>query len=303
MQKRDYYDVLGIKKDASGAEIKKAFRTLARKYHPDVNKEKDAEEQFKAVNEAYEVLNDPQKRKTYDNFGHSGLKDSGFSTEGFNPFDIFNQFFNQQGETFFSDDGSGIEDLFGNVFRRHFNNQQNSSAKNPNHIEQGIEISFIDSIKGCNQNFRYNYHENCNECKRTGALNGDTKYIETCKNCNGLGEEMVRRRTIFGNVTNRSKCHVCNGVGKIPSKKCKKCNGKGYGESSKEIELAIPSGIYHGQILRFQNTHNETDIILKIQVFVANSNVFERHENNVYTKLILNPLQALAGGEVQIASP
>ncbi|WP_391592216.1 Molecular chaperone protein DnaJ [[Mycoplasma] cavipharyngis] len=304
MQKRDYYEVLGISRNATDAEIKKAFRTLARKYHPDMNKEKGAEDQFKQINEAYEVLSDPQKRKTYDDFGHSGLENSGFHDAGFNPFDIFNQFFSQQGEAFFvNEEGpGGVDDLFGNVFRKNFNNYQNRT-KNPNEIEQAIEISFVESIKGTKQNFRYTYQSGCESCKKTGALDGDPRYIVTCKKCNGLGEEIIKRRSLFGTVSTRSTCHECHGLGKIPSKKCRHCSGKGYNNLHTEIELNIPPGVVPGQVLIFKNTHKNTEVTLKIQIYVSHSSVFERHGMNIYTKLILNPLQAMIGGNVKIPSP
>ncbi|UUD38132.1 hypothetical protein NPA10_01260 [Mycoplasmoides fastidiosum] len=188
------------------------------------------------------------------------------------------------------------------MFRNNFGNQR-SPNQNPNEIEQGIEISFVESIRGTKQNFRYSYQAKCDPCRGTGALDGDAKNITICKKCNGLGEEIVKRKSLFGVVSTRSRCYTCHGSGKVPIKKCKSCNGNGFNQVTTTLDLTIPAGVRAGQFLIFKNQHGSTEVTLKIQIFVTHSNVFERHGMNIYTKLVVNPLQAMIGGDLKIPSP
>lgn len=298
MNKRDYYEILGISRNATEDEIKKAFRTLARKYHPDINKDPSAEEKFKEVGEAYEVLSDPQKRQSYDQFGHAGLNDQNYGYQHANAYDIFNQFFSQQGENFFGGEVD-LGDLFGNIF----SGGGNRKNTNPNRIEKVISISFIQAVRGQEIKVRYSYQVKCDSCRATGALNGDNKHIEKCNRCHGTGKENVRRRSIFGVLNNIAICSKCDGAGKIPAKKCPSCNGRGVLKMNNEAQLNIPAGIENGQILIFKNQHDQTEVELVIQVQVEPSQFFERNNLNIYTKIIINPLHAIAGGEVKIASP
>lgn len=298
MHKKDYYEILGINQGATEEEIKKAFRVLARKYHPDVNKEKGAEEKFKEIAEAYEVLSDVNKRRSYDQFGHAGLNESGYEYQHGNAYDIFNQFFSQQGESFF---GGGVDlgELFGNIFT----GGSGRKSHNPNRIEKVISISFVQAIRGHELKIRYGYEVKCNICRATGALNGDSKYIERCFRCNGSGKENVRRRSVFGVINNIAICSKCDGAGRMPTKKCHSCSGKGILRMNNEAQLQIPAGIENGQVLIFKNNHDNTEVELVVQIQVEPSQFFERNGLNIYTKIIVNPLHAICGSEVKIPSP
>lgn len=314
--KRDYYEVLGIEKTASEADIKKAFRHLAMKYHPDRNKAPDAEEKFKEINEAYAVLSDPKKRATYDQYGHDGLNQQGFSGGG-DPFDIFNQFFGGRGNgggvhfEFGGDDGEGIDlgDIFGGIFG---GGSRRSSSRKPREtipyqldIQTAIEINFLDSILGCKRDITLKIKSACDECKGTGVAN-DTDATSTCPHCKGSGVIFQRRQTPFGVMQSQTTCPYCNGTGKIVNKPCPKCKGKKFVEELKTFEIEIDPGIQNGQVVRIEgkgNTFNNHIGDLFIQIIVGESKTFKRDGNKVYTALVVDPLLAMVGGEVQVPTP
>ena len=238
MAKRDYYEVLGLQKGASQEEIKKAYRSLAKKYHPDVNKEPGAEEKFKEINEAYDTLSDEQKKARYDQFGFDdptqgfGGGASGFGGfgggSGFGGFDdIINQFF-----------GGGARRTSGN------------SPRQGNDIEKQMNISFDEAVYGCKKKIRLTVDEECIHCGGTGA---DSKNdVRTCSKCNGRGRVIMRQQTIFGYTNVETTCPDCGGKGKIITKKCSECGGKGRVRKTKDVEVSIPAGMQNGMTLRME---------------------------------------------------
>ncbi len=306
--KRDYYEILGLSRDASEQDIKKAFRKLAMQYHPDRNKAPDAEAKFKEINEAYAVLSDPQKRSTYDRFGHEGLNQQGFT--GANPFDIFNEFFGGEGGVKFSFGGDDSGDIFGDIFgglfgggRRRRNRGQ--SVPYELNIQTAITIDFLDSVLGCKRDITLKIKHTCDECKGSGVAN-EAGAEETCPKCNGSGVIFQRRQTPFGIMQSQTTCPDCNGTGKIVKKVCPKCKGKKYQEDLKTYELEIDPGIENGQIVRingkghsFKNYTGD----LYVQINVSPSKVFKKEGKKIYTQVIVDPLLAITGGKVEVPTP
>ncbi len=305
--KRDYYEVLNISRSATADEIKKAFRKLAMKYHPDRNKEPDAEEKFKEINEAYEVLSDPQKRQTYDAYGFDGLNSNGF-TGGRNPFDIFNEFFGGQGTNvnFGGDFGDNIEDFISGIFggRRSRGKKQTNTVPYDLDIHAQLKISFLQSIEGIKKKVSLNVKKTCDHCHGKGYEKDSD--VSTCTNCNGTGFVIKQQRSFLGIMQTQSVCPKCNGTGKIISKKCPKCNGKKYIDKTIDIDLEIKPGINSGEVLVFEGKGNSfgTNIgNLYIEVLVEESNFFRRRNNDIYTNAYVDPLLAITGGTIQIPTP
>ena len=231
--KRDYYEVLGVAKTATNDEIKRAFRKLAMKYHPDRNKEPGAEQKFKEINEAYQVLTDPQKKQMYDQFGFEGLNQGAGGAGGFSGdfSDFFSAFGGNGGNVHFSFGGDGDDNPFGDIFGNIFGGgsrkaKRKSNQPNPD-IEAQLTISFLESILGCSKTFDIKIKKTCKECNGTGA--GDHgKDIKTCEHCHGTGYVVTQKRSFLGMVQSRSTCSHCHGTGKIIGSKCPKCNGVGY---------------------------------------------------------------------------
>ncbi|MDR2636436.1 MAG: molecular chaperone DnaJ [Mycoplasmataceae bacterium] len=301
--KRDYYEVLGISKNASQDDIKRAFRKKAMEYHPDRNKAADAEAKFKEVNEAYEVLSDQQKRQQYDQFGHAGVNEQqGFGQQGGGFEDIFKSFFGggQQGGGFsFNED-----DLFGSFF----GGRQQSRRSRKNSINRDIEIqitiSFAEMARGTNKKFAYAYKKECPHCHGSGAET--PKDIKTCPECNGSGIVLVRQQTPFGTIQSQTTCPRCKGTGKIITKKCHQCNGAGYIEDKRECDLPIPPGIENGSVIQVTGMGNQINNgtgNLLVHVMIAKSNIFDRRGNKIYVKVIVNPLTAIVGGTIDVPTP
>lgn len=317
--KRDYYEVLGVSKSATDQEIKKAFRKLAMQYHPDRNKAPDAEEKFKEINEAYAVLSDPQKRATYDQYGHDGLNQQGFSGGG-NPFDIFNEFFgggrggNGGGMHFeFGGNGDGVDldDILGGFFgggsRRRSSSSRRSQETIPYelNIQTEIDIDFLDSVKGCKRDITLKIKHACEECHGSGVAN-EADAQTTCPHCHGSGVMTQRKQTPFGIMQSQTVCPYCHGTGKIVKKPCPKCNGKKYIEELKTYEIEFDPGIENGQVVRIEgkgHSFNNYQGDLYIRVNVAPSRIFKRANSTLYTNVIVDPLLALIGGEVQVPTP
>lgn len=312
--KRDYYEVLGVAKNATEQDIKRAFRKLAMQYHPDRNKAPDAEEKFKEINEAYAVLSDPQKRSTYDSYGFDGLNQQGFSGGNVDPFDIFNQFFGggQGGGVKFEFGGDGgidIEDIFGGVFggggRRRSSRAKRETIPYELHIQSEISISFLDSILGCKRDITLKIKSTCEECHGSGVANEAGAEV-TCSHCNGQGYVINQRRTPFGIMQTQGVCPYCHGTGKIVKKVCPVCKGKKYKEELKTYELDIDPGIENGQIVRISGKgHSFKDYVgdLYVKINVEPSKVFIKNGNTLYTNVIVDPLLALVGGEINIPTP
>ncbi|HEY4602685.1 MAG TPA: molecular chaperone DnaJ [Cerasibacillus sp.] len=282
MSKRDYYDVLGIEKDASKQEIKKAYRKLARKYHPDVSKEENAEEKFKEVKEAYEVLNDDQKRAQYDQFGHAGA-------QGFDGF-------------------GGAQDFggFGDIFDMFFGGGR---RRDPNAPQQGadvqytITLDFEEAIFGKETEISIPTDETCETCHGSGAKPGTQP--KRCTTCHGSGQMNHEQDTPFGRIVNRRVCHTCQGTGKEIPHKCQSCHGSGKVKKHKRIQISIPAGIDEGQQIRVSgkgepgiNGGPPGDLFVLIQV--KKHDFFERDGDNIYCEMPLTFTQAALGDEIEV---
>lgn len=289
--KRDYYEVLGLQKGASDDEIKKAYRKMAKKYHPDVNKEPDAAEKFKEVNEAYEVLSDAQKRATYDQFGHAGMDGAfggagGFSGGDFSGFgfdDILNSFF-----------GGGM----GGGSRR-----QSSGPRKGNDRFMQMRIDFMDAIFGKTEEISIDVDEQCSECLGSGARSKDD--IKICPRCNGTGQVQQQQRTAFGVYMSTIACPECGGTGKKILNRCTKCNGKGYEHKRVKLEIKIPAGIQSGQQIRVANkgergVNGGPNGDLYIEVLVNRHSSFVRDGNDIRISVPISAIDATLGCTVDV---
>ena len=240
--KRDYYEVLGVDKNADDATLKKAYRKLAKKYHPDMNPgDKEAEAKFKEATEAYSVLSDADKRRQYDQFGHAAFENGGGGAGGgFGGFD------------FGGDMGDIFGDIFGDLFgggggRRRANNGPMKGAN----LRAAVNIMFQEAITGCDKELEINLKDPCKKCNGTGAKPGTSP--ETCKKCNGSGQVVMTQQSMFGMVRNVTVCPDCQGTGKIIREKCPDCRGTGFTSSRKKIQVSIPAGIDDGQSIRIRD--------------------------------------------------
>ncbi|HPD99019.1 molecular chaperone DnaJ [Candidatus Saccharibacteria bacterium] len=243
MTKRDYYEVLGVTKDASADEIKKAFRRMAVQHHPD--KEGGDETKFKELNEAYEVLKDTEKRKRYDQFGHAGV--GGASGQGFGggAYDFSGGGFNFNGQNINFDFGD-LGDMFGSFF----GGQQRTRTRRGRDIEVAIELTFEEAVFGVEKSIKLNIESDCEHCKGKGAEPGYE--LKTCKTCNGSGQVVTVTRTILGNIQQPQTCPDCHGTGKVPEKACSVCGGRGVKRKEQKIDLKIPAGIDDGATIRLR---------------------------------------------------
>ncbi|KMK75942.1 molecular chaperone DnaJ [Alkalihalobacillus pseudalcaliphilus] len=283
MSKRDYYDVLGVEKGASVDEMKKAYRKLARKYHPDVNKAADAETKFKEVKEAYDVLSDPQKKSQYDQFGHAATN---------------------QG---FGGAGSGDFGGFGDIFDMFFGG--GGGRRNPNAPRQGADlqytmtVEFKEAVFGKDTEIEIPREENCTTCDGSGAKPGTKP--ETCSHCQGSGQMSVEQNTPFGRVVNRRVCHHCEGTGKQIKHKCSTCAGKGKVRKRKKISVKVPAGIDHGQQLRVAGqgepgTNGGPPGDLFVVFNVKSHEFFEREGDDIYCEMPLTFAQVALGDEIEV---
>ncbi|MFP3124595.1 molecular chaperone DnaJ [Ectobacillus funiculus] len=288
MSKRDYYEVLGVSKTASKDEIKKAYRRLAKKYHPDVSTEPDATEKFKEVQEAYEVLSDDTKRAQYDQFGHAG-PNQGFGGGGFDGGDF---------------GGFGFEDIFSSFF-----GGGGGRRRDPNAPRQGADLqysmmlSFEEAIFGKETEVELASDENCDTCHGSGAKPGTSK--DTCSHCGGTGQVSVQQNTPFGRIVNRRACEHCRGTGQIIKEKCTTCHGAGKVRKRKKINIKIPAGIDDGQQIRISGK-GEAGINggppgdLYVVVRVRQHEFFERNGDDVICEMPLTFAQAALGDEVEV---
>ena len=304
-QKRDYYEVLGLTKSASTDEIKKAYRTLAKKYHPDLNKAADAPEKFKEVQEAYEVLSDPEKKNRYDQYGFAGV-DENYSN-GFN--------FNGFSSGGFDD----LNDIFGSFFGSGFRGSQSSRSSNGPRRGQDkymeMSIDFMDAVRGLSKTITLEVEEQCSQCLGSGARSKDD--IKVCPKCNGRGRILRQQQTMFGIMQSESICPDCNGTGKKIERKCPNCHGQGYVKKKIEVEVNIPAGIQSGQQLRIAgkgdrgyNGGDNGDLYIEINVI--DSKQFERDGNDIYVSVSISAVDATIGcsidvptvyGDVELDSP
>lgn len=294
--KRDYYEVLGVQKGASADEIKKAYRSLARKYHPDLHPDdKDCAEKFKEVNEAYEVLSDPSKKERYDQFGHAGV-DPNYGGGGFNG--------GAGGFNPFGDMGDIFENLFGGGFGGGFSSSGRSRANAPRRgqdIDTTVTIEFMEACSGIKRDIKVSRLEKCPDCNGTGASAGSTP--QTCPDCNGAGQVKVGQRTPFGVISSQKVCPKCSGKGKIISNPCSKCGGNGRVRTSKNLSVDIPAGIDDGQVLRVSGqgdagVNGGPNGNLNVAVRVKSHPLFERDEYDIHCEIPITYAQAVMGDEL-----
>ena len=288
--KRDYYEVLGVSKTASDDEIKKAFRSLAKKYHPDMHPgDKEAEEKFKEAQEAYAVLSDAEKRRQYDQFGHAAFDGTGGGAGGFD----------------FS--GMDMGDIFGDIFGDFFGGgtrrRANDGPMKGQNLRTSIRITFEEAVFGCEKEIEMVLKDECNTCHGNGAKPGTTP--ETCAKCGGKGKVVFTQQSFFGTVQNVQSCPDCNGTGKIIKEKCPDCRGTGYISSKKKIKVSIPAGIDNGQSVRIRekgepgiNGGPRGDLL--VEVVVSRHPVFQRQDTNIYSTAPISYAQAALGGEIRI---
>lgn len=286
----DYYEILGVEKNATKDEIKSAFRKKARQLHPDVNKAPDAEEKFKELGKAYETLSDDEKRQVYDRYGEEGLSSAGYSSSG--PFDFGFGGINDIFEAFF---GGGMGG---------FSSQRNPNAPvNGDNLQMSLQIDFMDAIKGIEKEVKVNHLETCDTCSGTGK---DKNAKETkCRTCNGMGRVQQATRTILGSFTSVTMCPSCHGTGIDPSCFCKKCKGQGSTSKEKTLKIKIPKGVDTGSRIRIANEGNAGknggrpgDLYLVL--YVNNSKDFIRDGVDIHTMYEISMPQAVLGDEIEI---
>lgn len=293
--KKDYYEVMGVPKNASEDEIKKAYRKLAKKYHPDLNPgDKVAEEKFKELNESYEVLSDKEKRARYDQFGHAGVDPNfGGGAAGGNPFggdmdfgDIFDTFFGGN--------------PFGDMGGRHANP---NAPRRGTDVEAALVIEFEEAAKGCRKTITYDKVKDCQDCHGSGAKAGTS--AKTCPACGGAGKVRVTQNTFMGVVQTTRTCDHCNGTGKVIETPCPTCHGSGHLRKKCTIEINVPAGIDDRQILNVPGqgnagTNGGPAGDLHLQVNVRPNPLFERRGNDIWCDMPITFTQAALGGEVVV---
>lgn len=293
--KRDYYEVLGVAKDADDNALKHAYRALAKKYHPDTNPgDKEAEAKFKEATEAYAVLSDPEKRKMYDQYGHAAFDGTG-GAGGFQDFDF---------SDIFGSMGMGMGDIFSELFGGGSRSRGSSTrAQKGANLRARVHISFEEAVFGCKKELDISLKEECSSCHGTGARAGTSP--ETCHRCNGSGQVTFTQQTMFGTMRNVSACPECNGTGKVIREKCPDCRGTGYVSKRTKIEVDIPAGIDNGQSIRIRdkgepgyNGGSRGDLL--VEVIVGGSDIFERDGEDIYSIQYITFPQAALGGDVRI---
>ena len=293
--KRDYYEVLGVSKDADDAAIKKAYRALAKKYHPDMNPgDAEAEKKFKEASEAYAVLSDAEKRRQYDQFGHAAFEGGAGGVGGFGGFDFNGADF---GDIF----GDIFGDLFGGGGRR--GGRANNGPMKGANIRKSIRITFEEAVFGCKKELEVILKDPCTTCGGTGAKPGTSP--ETCPKCGGKGQVVYTSQSFFGTVQNVQTCPNCGGSGKVIKEKCTSCSGTGYTSSKKKIEVTIPAGIDNGQSVRIREkgepgTNGGPRGDLLVEVNVSRHPIFQRQDMHIFSTVPISFAQAALGGDVKI---
>ncbi len=299
MAKRDYYEVLGVSKTATDDEIKKAYRKLAVKLHPD--KEGGDEAKFKEIGEAYEVLKDSQKRKMYDQFGHAGVGGGAAGhAGGANPFAGFSGF---DGQNVQFDFGGDLGDIFGQFFGGG-GGRSNQRQQRGRDIETAISISFEESVFGTEKELSLNIEKVCPHCKGSTAEPGYN--LKTCPTCHGSGQVSRAMNTMFGQIQQATVCPTCQGEGKVPEKVCTVCKGKGTVRGEEKVKVKIPAGISNGTTIRIDSRGEAIKSgqrgDLYIQVRVKAHKDFVRHGNNIHSEAKLDMVEAALGTEIKVAT-
>lgn len=290
-QKRDYYEVLGIEKGADDAAIKKAYRVLAKKYHPDMNPgDAEAEKKFKEASEAYAVLSDPEKRRQYDQFGHAAFGEGGAG--GFGGFDFSG-----------ADFGDIFGDIFGDLFGGGRSRSQSNGPMRGANLRASVRITFEEAVFGCKKEVELSVKETCKTCNGSGAKPGTS--AQTCSTCGGKGQVVTIKQNIFGTVRNVQTCPDCQGTGKVIKEKCSDCQGTGYIPMKKRYSVDIPAGIDNGQSTRLPglgepgiNGGPRGDVL--IEVIVGRHPIFQRQDFDIYSTVPVSFAVAALGGEILI---
>ena len=293
--KRDYYEVLGVSRNADAGTIKKAYRKLAKKYHPDTNPgDKQAEKSFEEVTEAYTILSDPEKRRKYDQFGHAAFEGGAGGAGGYGGFDF---------------NGADMGDIFGDIFGDFFGGGRSAYGRSSNgpmrgaNLRTGVRITFEEAIFGCEKEIELTLKDECPKCHGTGAKPGTSPV--TCPKCNGKGKIVYTQQSFFGQVQNVQTCPDCRGTGKIVKEKCPDCYGTGYISSKKKIQVKIPAGIDNGQSIRIAGkgepgTNGGERGDLLVEVTVSRSPVFMRQETSIFSTVPISFATAALGGPIKI---
>ena len=288
-EKRDYYEVLGVSRQASDSEIKSAYRKLAKKYHPDINPgDKEAEVKFKEASEAYAVLSDADKKRQYDQFGHAafegGAGGGGLDFSGMDMGDIFG-------------------DIFGDFFGGGRSRAQSNGPMKGQNVRTTVRITFEEACFGIDKEIDITLKEECSNCHGTGAKPGTSP--ETCSKCGGKGQVVFTQQSLFGVVRNVQSCPDCRGTGKIIKSKCTDCSGTGYVSKRKKISVSIPAGIDNGQCVRIRdkgepgvNGGSRGDLL--VEVLVSRHPLFQRQDRDIYSTAPVTFVQAALGGDVHI---
>lgn len=293
-QKRDYYEVLGVDKNADDAALKKAYRALAKKYHPDMNPgDKEAEKKFKEASEAYAVLSDPEKRRQYDQFGHAAFDGGAGGAGGFGGFDF---------------NGADFGDIFGDIFGDLFGGRRGSAGARSGpmkgaNLRTSVRITFEEAVFGTEKEIELTVKEECKTCHGTGAKPGTSP--ETCPKCGGKGQVVFTQQSFFGTVRNVQACPDCGGTGKIIKEKCTDCHGSGFVPMKKRFAVTIPAGIDNGQCKRLAgqgepgiNGGPRGDVL--VEVIVGQHPIFQRQDTNIYSTVPVSFAVAALSGEVVI---
>ncbi|MBM6686626.1 molecular chaperone DnaJ [Faecalicatena contorta] len=292
--KRDYYEVLGVSRDADEATLKKAYRKVAKKYHPDMNPgDKEAEQKFKEASEAYAVLSDPEKRRQYDQFGHAAFEGGAGGAGGFGGFDF---------------SGADFSDIFGDIFGDLFGGGRRGGRANQGpmkgmNIRKSVRITFEEAVFGCEKEIEVVLKDPCPKCNGTGAKPGTSP--QTCPKCGGKGQVVYTQQSFFGTVQNVQTCPDCHGSGQIIKDKCPDCGGTGYISSKKKIAVSIPAGIDNGQSVRIRekgepgvNGGPRGDLL--VEVAVSRHPIFMRQDMNIFSTVPISFAQAALGGDIRI---
>lgn len=287
--KRDFYEVLGVSKSASADEIKKAYRKKAKQYHPDVNKDAGAEDKFKEVQEAYEVLSDDNKKAAYDRYGHAAFEQGGGPGAG--------------GFGGFGFDDVDLGDIFGSFFGGGGRRQRQSGPRRGDDHVMRLDITFMEAIKGVKKDIKVNYEAPCSHCNGTGAKSASD--VTTCSRCHGTGQVQQQQSSPFGTFVTTATCPDCGGTGKVIKNKCPDCHGKGFVNKTVTVQLDIPAGINTGQQLRVSGKGGKgasggPNGDLFVEIYVKAHSHFVREGRNIYVTVPISNVDATLGCEVDV---